>query len=103
MARQRIEIGAARMAIEWECLFAMEICQAAANMAGDAEIITQTHYRAALPHVLARLADVIDSQSHEHRDAPSAKAPHQTTHSGTPCLATFTRIHTNFSGRRPVC
>ena len=74
MTSPKIELRAARMAIEWEYRFAMELKQTAAEMANGLAVITQEHYQAALPLVLSRFAQISTPASCEYPNPKSRAA-----------------------------
>lgn len=51
----RIEVEAARMAVELKHLFAAELQRAAQEMAQDAELVTVEHFRRAVPLAVSRV------------------------------------------------
>jgi hypothetical protein len=63
----RIELQAARAAVEWKNLFAEELDVAARQIANGAELVTAEHYRQALPIATSRILDAIES----HRNKSS--------------------------------
>ena len=67
-----IELKAARMACEWEYLFAAELNRAAVEFAQGAGVITAAHYQGALPQVVTRILDIINVQSTESHAQPRA-------------------------------
>ena len=74
MSVPKIEVHAAQMAIDWEYRFAMELKQAAVEMANGLAVITQEHYRAALPLVLNRFTKVINPPTCESSNGQSRAA-----------------------------
>ncbi len=51
----RIELEAARLAVEWKNLFAAELKSAAQQLASGSDLVTANHYRQALPNALSRV------------------------------------------------
>lgn len=51
----RIEVNAARLAVEWKNLFAAELKRAAQDMAQGAEVVTVEHFRLAVPLAVSKV------------------------------------------------
>ena len=61
----KIEVEAARMAIEWKNLFATELQLAAQQLAKGSELVTAEHYWQALPTATSRVLHVVKTHSTE--------------------------------------
>lgn len=61
-ARAEIELQAARLAVEWQHLFAAQLMSAAEQVAHGSAMITVDHYREALPAALASVLDSVKKQ-----------------------------------------
>jgi hypothetical protein len=70
----RIELQAAKMAIEWTSLFAHELAAAARQAAIDSELVTEEHYRQALPIAASRFLAALKSPNSQVSDVNSRAA-----------------------------
>ena len=70
----RIELQAAKTAIEWTNLFAQELDAAARGAAKESGLVTSDHYRQALPIATSRVLAAINSQNVEDHDVNSRAA-----------------------------
>lgn len=61
----RIELEAARLAVEWKNLFATELTLAAKQVAQGSDLITADHYRQAVSTAISRVSQAIRTQSVE--------------------------------------
>ena len=61
----RIEVEAARMAVQWKSLFATELRLAAQQLAEGSDLVTVDHYRQALPDAISRVLHAVKTQSVE--------------------------------------
>jgi hypothetical protein len=61
----RIELEAARLADEWEDIFAAELKSAAERIAIGSAVITADHYCQAAPAAVARVLQAVQSQTVE--------------------------------------
>lgn len=59
----RIEVEAARMAIEWKNLFAKELQVAAQQLAKDSGLVTAEHLLQALPTATSRVLQAVKKHS----------------------------------------
>ena len=59
----KIEVDAARIAIEWKNLFATELRLAARQLAKDSDLVTMEHYRQALPTATSRLLQIARTEA----------------------------------------
>jgi hypothetical protein len=66
---QRIELAAARIAIDWKNLFASELHAAAQRLATGSQLVTTEHYWRALPAATASMLRAINTCSTESSDA----------------------------------
>jgi hypothetical protein len=66
----RIELEAARLAIQWESLFATELKLAAQELANGSDLVTVDHYRQALPDAVSRVLHAAKTKLVESRNAP---------------------------------
>ena len=62
---RRIEVAAARIAIEWKDEFATKLKRAAEQLATDGDLVTVDHYRQALPDVLSEMLQRARNESGE--------------------------------------
>lgn len=60
---QRIELAAARIAIDWKNLFASELHAAAQRLATGSQSVTTDHYWRALPAATASMLRAINTHS----------------------------------------
>jgi hypothetical protein len=70
----RIELEAARLAIEWKNLFAIELKLAAQQLAKGSDLVTANHYRQALPDAVSKVlhaakTKMVESQNDQRRVA----------------------------------
>jgi hypothetical protein len=65
----RIELKAARLAVEWKSLFATELELVAERLAENCDLVTADHYRQALPEAVSRLLHAVETQSVERHNA----------------------------------
>jgi hypothetical protein len=65
----RIELAAARLAIEWEHLFATELKLAAQQLAKDCDLVTADHYRQAVPDAVSKVLHAAKTTLIESRNA----------------------------------
>ena len=68
-SKPRVELEAARLAIEWEDIFATELKSAAERLAKGCDLITANHYRQALPDAVSRVLHATDTKLVESRNA----------------------------------
>lgn len=61
----RVELEAARLAVEWKNLFATELAIAAKQVAQGSDLITTDHYRQAVSTAISRVSQAIRTQSVE--------------------------------------
>ncbi len=54
----RIQVEAARLAVEWKDLFATELKVAAQRLANGADLVTANHYRQAVPDAVSKVLHV---------------------------------------------
>ena len=64
----RIEVQAARMAVEWKNLFAAELKSAAQQLAKGSDLVTVEHYRQAIPKAVSRVSQAAQTESLESAD-----------------------------------
>ncbi len=64
----RIEVKAARMAVEWENIFAAELKSAAQQLAKGSDLVTVDHYRQAIPDAVSRVLHAAQTESAESAD-----------------------------------
>lgn len=64
----KTEVAAARLAIEWQYLFAAELRQAAKEAARGSHVITVDHYHKAFPVAVSSIVDAITGQLSETAD-----------------------------------
>ena len=61
----RIEVEAARLAVEWKTLFATELKSAAQQLAKGSDLVTADHYRQAIPEAVSRVLHAVKTESVE--------------------------------------
>ena len=61
-SKPRIEMEAARMAVEWKNLFAVELKSAAHYLAMGSDLVTKDHYRQAAPIAVSRLLQAVQEE-----------------------------------------
>jgi len=64
-----VDVEAARRAVEWKELFAVELRLAARRLAIGAELVTVDHYRRALASATASVLHTVSTHSRESADA----------------------------------
>ena len=64
----RIEVEAARMAVQWKSLFATELRLVAQQLAEGSDLVTVDHYRQALPDAISRVLHAAKTESIESAD-----------------------------------
>jgi hypothetical protein len=67
---QRIEVEAARLAVEWEKLFATELKLTAQQLAMGSDLVTANHYRQALPDAVSKVLHAAETTLVESRNVP---------------------------------
>ena len=65
----RIDVGAARLAVEWKNLFAHELKLAAQRLAAGSDLVTANHYRRAMPEAVSRVLDAATTSPVESHNA----------------------------------
>jgi len=65
----RIELRAAKIAIKWMNAFAAELDTAARHAAANSDLVSEEHYRQALPIAIARLLAAIETNRTESSNA----------------------------------
>ena len=61
----RIEVTAARMAVEWKNLLGAELKLAAQQLAKGSDLVTVDHYRQAIPDAVSRVLHAAQTESVE--------------------------------------
>ncbi len=64
----RIEVEAARLAVEWKNLFANELKLAAQQLAKGSDLVTADHYRQAMPEAVSRVLNAAKTTLVESRN-----------------------------------
>lgn len=66
----RIEVEAARLAVEWKNLFASELKLAARQLAKGSDLVTANHYRQAMPDAVSKVLHAAKTTLVESRNVP---------------------------------
>ncbi len=59
----RIEVGAARMAVEWKNLFAAELKSVAQHLAMGSDVVTKEHYLQAMPIAVSKVLQAVQEEA----------------------------------------